>query len=334
MGKKYTYEEVKIYVNNLGYELISKEYINNKKLILKDIDGYYYFIILTNLQRGKIPDKFNIFNPYTINNIHNWIKINKKPYRLISDTYIGSSNNLQWKCLKEECGEEFGMCWSNIFQGQNCGYCSGHKVGLSNCLATKNQELASEWHPTKNGNLTPYDVTCGSGEYVWWKCKKCGHEWPATISSRNGKYKTGCPECNKSKGEKRIDEVLINNNWIKISQEEFNQLIDKNKYSKNYFIPQKEFDGLLGLGYKNLSYDHYIPRLNLLIEYDGEFHFKPIKYYKNEPMKYAEIRYKKQCIHDILKSKYAMDNNIDLLRIPYWEFNNIEDILNYYILRS
>ena len=49
-NKKYTHKEVKIYVNSLGYELISKEYINNKhKLILKDKIGYYYFSTLNSL---------------------------------------------------------------------------------------------------------------------------------------------------------------------------------------------------------------------------------------------------------------------------------------------
>lgn len=59
-------------------------------------------------------------------------------------------------------------------------------------LAYKSPELAKQWHLTKNGTLTPYDVTCGSGKKVWWQCSK-GHEWQAAIYSRsNG---NGCPIC-------------------------------------------------------------------------------------------------------------------------------------------
>jgi len=76
--------------------------------------------------------------------------------------------------------------------GSGCPYCSGQKVCIDNCLATLNPELAKEWHPTKNGKLTPYDVTYGSGAKVWWKCSK-GHEWDVKISDRN--HGNGCPYC-------------------------------------------------------------------------------------------------------------------------------------------
>ncbi|MDB3883712.1 zinc-ribbon domain-containing protein, partial [Candidatus Marinimicrobia bacterium] len=42
-------------------------------------------------------------------------------------------------------------------------------------LAVLYPNIAKEWHSTKNGGLTPFDVTPGSGKKVWWICKK-GHE--------------------------------------------------------------------------------------------------------------------------------------------------------------
>jgi len=397
-NNKFTYKYVKEYIENHDYELISKKYINsNYKLIIKDNIGYYYFIYLYSLQ-NHMPNKFDKSNPYTIQNIKLWCKLNNKSFELLSDTYEGNSKKLKWKCLKEDCREIFEKSWNSIYANQNCGYCAGKQVGLSNCLATKNPQLASEWHPTLNGDLTPYDVTYSSHKEVWWKCEKghewfinvnnrtvngcpycsglypseennllvnnpklcddwnydknnkkpeeythnankyvnwickeCKHEWSAKISDRN--QGNGCPECRKSKGEKEIDNVLIDNNWIKINQQEFNKLINEDRYNKNYFIPQIKYNGLIGVSGKLLSYDYYIPKLNLLIEYDGEFHFRLIKLYKNEPKKDAEERYKKQCVHDIRKNKYAMDNDIDLLRIPYWEFDNLEEILNDYVFK-
>lgn len=70
---------------------------------------------------------------------------------------------------------------------------------ISNSLAEKFPEIASEWHPFNNGNLYPYNVYAHSGNRVWWKCKKCGHEYIASVDSRTGNKHTGCPECKKEK---------------------------------------------------------------------------------------------------------------------------------------
>ena len=51
-------------------------------------------------------------------------------------------------------------------------------------------ELIKEWHPTKNGELKPEEVTSGSNKKVWWKCEKgLEHEWQTTVNSRT-KHKT------------------------------------------------------------------------------------------------------------------------------------------------
>jgi hypothetical protein len=60
-------------------------------------------------------------------------------------------------------------------------------------LATVNPKLASEWHPTKNGKLTPYDVTYVSLTWVWWLCKD-GHIFKNSIAHRN--RGDNCPQCN------------------------------------------------------------------------------------------------------------------------------------------
>lgn len=53
-------------------------------------------------------------------------------------------------------------------------------------------EIAKEWHPTKNGDLYPEDVSSGSHQKVWW-LGRCGHEWDAIIKDRVRGY--GCPIC-------------------------------------------------------------------------------------------------------------------------------------------
>jgi Probable Zinc-ribbon domain len=95
-----------------------------------------------------------------------------------------------WLCPKGHSYQT--MVHYRTVRGWGCPYCSGRKVSKENCLKTVNPGLAQEWHPTKNGNLTPKDVTGGSTKAVWWRCKN-GHEWRTKISSRS--RGTGCPHC-------------------------------------------------------------------------------------------------------------------------------------------
>jgi len=54
-------------------------------------------------------------------------------------------------------------------------------------LLKTNPDIAAEWHPTKNGDLTPEQVVAGSNKKAWWKCPKGpDHEWLAMLSSRTG----------------------------------------------------------------------------------------------------------------------------------------------------
>jgi len=82
-----------------------------------------------------------------------------------------------------------------VRSGSDCPYCSNHKIlpGF-NDLATIEPVVASQWHPTRNGSLTPQQVTPGSRRKVWWLCDK-GHAWRSVISSRTGKKWCGCPIC-------------------------------------------------------------------------------------------------------------------------------------------
>lgn len=60
-------------------------------------------------------------------------------------------------------------------------------------LSIVNPELAKQWHPTKNGDLTPDDVGVNTNIKHWWLCEK-GHDWDANISNRH-RVGTGCPYC-------------------------------------------------------------------------------------------------------------------------------------------
>ncbi len=81
-----------------------------------------------------------------------------------------------------------------IRKAYGCPYCSGKRVLVGfNDLQSKHPEIAAEWHPTKNGELKPIDITAGSGISVWW-LGICGHEWQSTPQKRC-MVNSQCPIC-------------------------------------------------------------------------------------------------------------------------------------------
>ncbi len=113
-----------------------------------------------------------------------------------SDVTCGSNRKVWWKC--PTCGGDYEAVIANRTNGTGCPYCTGHRVKAGfNDLATRYPEVAREWHPTKNGDLTPSDVTCGTHKKIWWLCKE-GHEWEASVAKR-GPGGRGCPYCSNKK---------------------------------------------------------------------------------------------------------------------------------------
>lgn len=113
----------------------------------------------------------------------------KSPY----DVTQNSQKKVWWKCPVGD-DHEWDAVVADRNKGKGCAVCSNYKVVKSNCLATLNPELAKEWHPTKNGKLTPHDVHPGTARKIWWKCPNGDdHEWKTVVYSRTGGK--GCPIC-------------------------------------------------------------------------------------------------------------------------------------------
>lgn len=309
---KYSLQNLKLWMieNNLEYKLLSKQYINsNSKLLLQDNDGYLYLSNWNHLKQSHFPRMVDKNNPYSIFNIKLWVKKNYKDYKLISKLYDGVNKKLEWECKK--CNTPFFRSWQEAQRGQFCPFCK--------CLAYTYPELCKEWDIKRNKNISIYDVSYGCETNYWWKCSTCGYNWLASPNNRTY-MKSGCPECNKSKGEKECKRVFVDRGFVEITQNDYYNLLDLYKDNYIYFIPQKTFDGLLGVGGGLLSYDFYLPKYNLLIEYQGEFH---------DGTAYQQTKedFEKQLEHDRRKREYAENNNIKLLEIWYWDFDNIESIL-------
>ena len=133
--------------------------------------------------------------------------------------------------------------------------------------------------------------------HLIFKCPK-DHIFPMRFDHfKNG---SRCPFCREYKGEKDILKYL-------------------DKYSIKY-IRQYRYEDCKDT--RTLPFDFYLSDYNTYIEYDGELHYKAIDFYGGE----EEL--KRQQNRDSIKTQYCKDNNIKLIRIPYWELKNINKILS------
>jgi hypothetical protein len=108
-----------------------------------------------------------------------------------ADVLPGSGIRVWWKC--PEGPEHVWEAAVGERKDRGCPFCADRRISRTNSLAVVAPEIASEWHPTKNGDLGPGDVTWGSGRRVWWKCDAGpDHEWQTAIANR---HNNRCPFC-------------------------------------------------------------------------------------------------------------------------------------------
>lgn len=110
------------------------------------------------------------------------------------DLAPGSNRKVWWLCPEAE-DHEWEAIVANRTRGAGCPFCAGKRVSRTSSLAYLLLELAAQWHPTRNDDLRPQDVSPGSNKKVWWLCPAApGHEWEAVVHSR-AKANLGCPFC-------------------------------------------------------------------------------------------------------------------------------------------
>ena len=103
----------------------------------------------------------------------------------------GNSHKVWWRCEK---GHSWQATIASRTSGCGCPVCANRRIlpGF-NDFATTHPALAAEWHPTKNGDLTPQKISYGYDKKVWWLCTN-GHEWQAAPKTRV-RMGAGCPIC-------------------------------------------------------------------------------------------------------------------------------------------
>ena len=134
------------------------------------------------------------------------------------------------------------------------------------------------------------------------KCNICGHKWSTTGVNLTQGHR--CPNCNKSIFELSVGNILDKYGYVYMTQYTYPDCVDK----------------------RPLPFDYYLPDYNILIEVDGEQHYKPINFggiSNEEAQKNLEIVQH----HDQIKTQYCTNNRIPLIRIPYWERDNLQNFL-------
>ena len=222
---------------------------------------------------------------------------NISPNIIITGTYTKSIDPISCKC--KICGNEWNTVAQNLISGKGCPECKKSKLSD---LLRKDVEIFKDELYLINPNIEIIGEYINSYTKVLCRCKKDDFVWSALPS--NLLRGTGCPICNSSHGEQKITNYL--------------------KLQNISFIPQYKFEQCKNQ--RKLPFDFYLPDFNMCIEYDGLQHYKPVCFggcsYDD-----ALLAFKQTKANDKIKNHFCNSNDINLLRIPYYEFNNIAKIL-------
>lgn len=193
------------------------------------------------------------------------------------------------------------------FEQQLSSHISKKSPGCPKCAyKIRSEERRSSYDkilsqiPEEIKELYDYDLSNYKNAFTYLpiRCKKHGIEYNQLAQSFI-KGKIGCVKC----GVTSLGELMIV------------------KYLNNYnikYIPQHSFPECK---YKRpLKFDFYLPEYNLCIEFDGLQHYKETSHSLREPLSIIQLR-------DDIKTKFCSDNKIELIRIPFWERQNINNIL-------
>ena len=239
-------------------------------------------------------------------NIENLIGIKYGKLLVISrekdEKYKNGKTKVMWLC-QCDCGNIITVAHYALKYGHTKS-CGCYKKERTSEVCLKN--LVGQ----RFGRLTVIerttDIIRNSGKHITqWLCKcDCGRETivRGSVLLRNATQSCGCLT---SIGENNLINYLNNHNIE--------------------YEYQKRFDDLIGMNGGFLSYDFYLPNYNLLIEFQGEQHEKPIEFFGGEE------QFKIQQEHDRIKREYAKNNRYNLFEINYKDYNEIDKIFDKYL---
>ena len=224
-----------------------------------------------------------------------------------SEVTSGTHRKVWWRCSEGPDHEWKTSVDARARGGTNCPYCAGQKLSITNSLATTRPKIALEWHPEKNGKLTPHDVMRGSDRKVWWRCSvNPEHEWKARIANR-GSHGSGCQFC------------------LKKNQSLLFEYVKSIFPESEIYYDFKHHD----LRYSESNYpmelDIWLPNENLAFEYQGEQHYMDVSEMKGWDLSSGlhELRSRDQ-----EKREACQKAGIVLIEIPYTWDKTVEFVKN------
>lgn len=212
-----------------------------------------------------------------------------------TDDYIDKNKKhfIRWLC-QCECGNTTVVSTANL---------KNNSVKSCGCLLEQARRNYEDLTGQIFGKWTVLSRKCDYKlDEVYWNCLcECGNRGIVTTGRLKSGHSMSCG-CISSTGEYNINTYLSTNN---IS-----------------YQSQKKFNGLVGVGGNPLSYDFYLPDYNLLIEAQGRQHKQPVIIFGGEE------KFQIQQEHDKRKREYAENNGYKLLEIWYYDYNNVDKILD------
>jgi len=111
-------------IEKYGYKILDEvEVIKiTDKFNCEDSLKYKYYIPYRTIKLNTIPLPFHPSNPYSLYNVHNWLRINNPNIECLSDAYINSLIDMNWRC--NVCNNKFSKKWTKILSGESCPICS------------------------------------------------------------------------------------------------------------------------------------------------------------------------------------------------------------------
>lgn len=225
-----------------------------------------------------------------------WYK--KQVKELVGDEYtvLGKyeESSKKVKMRHNECGYEWGVTPNNFLRGRRCPECNRKKKRERLKIYHEKCKLTPDEVKERIRNIPDKSVRVigeynGSHNGIKTECKKCKGIWYPRFTDLIGGL-THCPFCNNESNGEQLVRKYLKDCHIKFKrQKTFNDLIDK----------------------QHLSYDFYLPDYNVLIEYQGGQHYYPVEWLGGNK------RFKKQLRHDAMKYQYAKNNGYLLIYVPY-----------------
>lgn len=265
MSKKFTYEEVKSYIENQGYQLLSTEYENNRtKLRIKCIKGHIFNSTYYNFKnRKKCPICSN--ESKKLNDAQITYFIESKGYKKHSN-YKDVRTKMKLECPK---GHIFYIKWNSFKDGHRCPSCYNEYK--------RSKSLKLTYKEVKN-YIESFGYKLLSKNYKNTRTKlklECPESHTFLMTHHGFKKGKRCPICwyqsTSSKPEKEI-QIFIDNIYDgKIINNDRNTII--NPYT----------------GY-NLELDIYLPELNKAIEFNGSYWHSLEKTIENDKIKLKQCK--------------------------------------------